>query len=147
MKSYSTAWVVAVSGAVELYCFTVSTFFVHHIQVIYLCTLSFLISNIPDISLECSDMRTSVYSNYSWWATLVLLNSYCNAVCRITAWINPMVLTFPSCCGESNLPYSVASVGGSPPDDISCCEPSIGGQRTPWGVIKTPEKSSLTPAT
>lgn len=37
----------------------------------------------------------------------------------------------------------------SPPDDISCCAPSIGGQRAPWGVIKTPEKkkSSLTPAT
>lgn len=58
-----------------------------------------------------------------------------------------MALTFPSRCGESNLPDSVAAVGGSPPDDISCCAPSIGGQRTPWGVIKMPEKSSLTPAT
>lgn len=79
--------------------------------------------------------------------TCIPLNSHCNSMQSIAAWVNPVALTFPSRCGESNLPDSVAAVGGSPPDDISCCEPGVGGQPAPRGVIKMPEKSSLTPAT
>lgn len=50
---------------------------------------------------------------------------------RVPDWINP--LTFPSRRGGSNLPDSVAAAGGSAPDDISRCAPSVRGQLAPWG--------------
>lgn len=92
--------------------------------------------------------HSHIYASCRRRATRVMLTSYCNSVRWFAAWISPVALTFPSRCGESNLPDSVAAVGGSPPGDISCCAPSIGGQRAPSGVIKMPgKKSSLTPAT